>query len=382
MTEPRELIVEGRMLEAVITQLETLGVWSKESEYEKDDLLRLALIRNLDNLPGYAAETRRRYWNEIETLQRRNDRDFTDLDVLLYDLRTRFGAETGVVPLLGKNRDTFIGYPQHKNYGDPRPMAAPSELAPVGHVQGDIRVGVVDTPLYMHPFFTEELVETDAVSTPAEDGTFGAWQGHSTFVTGIIHQFAPDAHIVVKAGLDGGTGRNTVWATAKKIAAFTDEHEPEIRVLNLSFGTTTEDAQPPLALRRAIQVVRKKFDKLVIVAAAGNRGHRASPPLAIWPAAMTEVVAVGATGASFSMDRDYVDVTSDGIDVRGLYLDGEVRLSRGLLGFDGYAVISGTSFAAARVSGLIAEELKTESDPVKALQNLVQDGRATPYRPA
>lgn len=382
MTEPSELIVDIDSVETVKTQLEKLGVWGKESAYDKDDLLRLALIRNLDNLPGYAADTRRRYWNEIETLQRRNDRDFTDLDVLLYDLRTWSGAEIGVVPLLGKNRDTFIGYPQHKNYGDPRPMAAPSELAPVGHVQGDIRVGVVDTPLYMHPFFTEELVETDAVSTPDQDGTFGAWQGHSTFVTGIIHQFAPDAHIVVKAGLDGGTGRNTVWETAKKIAAFTAEDEPEIRVLNLSFGTTTEDAQPPLALRRAIQVVRKKFDKLVIVAAAGNRGHRPSPPLAIWPAAMTEVVAVGATGASFSMDRDWVDVTSDGVDVQGLYLQGEVRLSRGSLDFGGYAIISGTSFAAARVSGLVAEELRKGFDPAVALQNVIHGKYATPYRPA
>ncbi len=157
------------MRKTVITQLETLGVRGGESEYEQDDLLRPALIRNLDNLPAYAAETRRKYWNEIEALERRNDRGFTDLDL------------------------------------------------------------------------------------------------------------------------------------------FTDE--------------------------------------LVIVAAAGNRGFLQNPPPAVWPAAMTEVVAVGATDASFSMKRNRVDVTADGIDVPGLSLEGEVRLTR-------------------------------------ALQNLVHDGRAPAYRPA
>jgi hypothetical protein len=379
MSEQSELIVDAEHLAIVRTQLKELGVRENDSDPEVDDRLRLALIGNIENLPEYAERARRRYWNEIDTLERRNERDFTDLDVLLYDLRTRFGAETGGIPMLGKNRDTFIGYPQHKSQGDPRPLSAPLELSPVGNVQDGVRVGVVDTPLYMHPFFTKELVETDLESTPAADGSFGAWQGHSAFVTGIIHQHSPDSHIVVKAGLDGGTGRNTVWETAKKIADFVEK--PRIGVLNLSFGTITADGQPPLALRRAIDVVKQDNENLVIVAAAGNRGSRRNPPLAIWPAAMTEVVAVGATDAAFSMNRNWVDVTSDGIDVRGLYLEGRVRMSLGSVDFAGYAIISGTSFAAARVSGLIANELKSEPDPAKAMQRVLDGKLVTPYRP-
>jgi len=379
MAEHVEMIVDTRNWTEVEKQLDKRGVRQKGAAIEVDKRLKLARISDLVNLPEYADNARRTYLNEIDTLERRTDRSFTDLDVLLYDLRAWFTAETGTVPALGKNRDTFIGYPQHKYRGEPIPLARPLQL-PSGQVTDDgVRVGVVDTPLYWHAQFTKEFVETDEESNPAADGTFAGWQGHSTFLVGKIHELAPDAHIIVKAGLDGQTGRKTVWDTARKIADFAAE--PRVHVLNLSFGTTTEDAQPPLALRRAIDCVKKAHPALLIVAAAGNRGNAPNPPLAIWPAAMTEVEAVGATDASFSEPRTWVDMTADGIDVPGLYLDGDVRLASGLTRFNGSAVLNGTSFAAATVSGALAAELQNNRDPAQALRKVLAGPLVSPYPP-
>lgn len=380
MAEQAELIIDTRNLADVENRLAELGVWEKGAPVDADERLKLARIGGLGNLPEYAQQARRAHLNEIDTLERRTDRLFTDLDVLLYDLRAWFATETGSVPMLGKNRDTFIGYPQHKYYGDPVPLTAPKNLPPAGSGEGGIRVGVVDTPLYWHHQFAKELVETDEQSTPDDHGNFAAWQGHATFVVGKIQEVAPDAHVVVKAGLDGRTGRKTVWDTAKKIADFTEE--PRIQVLNLSFGATTEDASPPLALRRAIDSVRRANPKLVIIAAAGNRGSAPNPPLAIWPAAMTEVEAVGARNASFSMDRQWVDMAADGVDVAGLYLDGTVMLAGEPIEFTGHAVLSGTSFAAARVSGAVAAQLKAyPGDPARALRKVLTGPFATPFPP-
>ncbi len=382
MAQPDELIVDTNSLEQVKEKLSEWGLWDKElTSEEPDDRLRLVLVSRLTGLCEYADRAKYLYRNEIEMLEKRTDRLFSDLDVLLYDLRTRCAAESGVLPVVGKNRDTFIGYPQHKGYAEPiLPDCAPPFAAGT-HTADDIRVGVVDTPFFRLPEFTTEFVTADDEDVrPGPDGTYSALAGHAAFVVGAIHQQAPDAHIIVKAGLDGGTGRRSVWDTARKIVEFRDER---IEVLNLSFGATTEDAQPPLALRRAIDKVKEKHPNVVIVAAAGNRGHLPNPPLAVWPAAMTAVEAVS-TEASFAIvDRPWVEMIADGTDITGFYLNGPVRLSGGITVFSGSAVWSGTSFAAASVSGAVAEQLKKYPDePRKALQAVLRGPVATAHRPS
>lgn len=95
----------------------------------------------------------------------------------------------------------------------------------------------------------------------------------------------------------------------------------------------------------------------------------------MWPAALPRVVAVGATNAGGevaawspeSNNWPWVNVLATGRDVTSTYIDGdaelpkETRKSEPATGtdtetkkFDGYAVWSGTSFAAAKVSGAVA----------------------------
>ncbi|MGW4060015.1 S8/S53 family peptidase [Amycolatopsis sp. NPDC004747] len=379
MTENAELIVDTKSQAAVEEQLEIRGVWKKGAGVEVDERLRLARIAELVNLREYADRARRTFLNEIDTLERRNDRLFTDLDVLLFDLRTWFTATGGAVPALGKNRDAFVGYPQHKYAGEPVPISRSLKLTEGRATNRKVRVGVVDTPLYWHAQFSKEMVEADELSTPDANGVYAGWQGHATAVVGKIHELAPDAYIIVKAGLDGQTGRKTVWETARKIAAF--DGNPGIAVLNLSCGTTTGDGQAPMVLRRAIDTVKKANPGLLVVAAAGNQGAAPNPPLAVWPAAMTEVEAVGATNAPWSEQRTWVDLTADGTDVPVLYIDGKVRLTREEKTFNGYAMLNGTSFAAACVSGALAAELETTEDPAEALQRVLAGPFVSPYPP-
>lgn len=381
MAQQDELIVDAACLDNVKEKLSEWGVWRKDhTTADKDERLRLALVKDLVDLPAYAERAKFGYRNEIEMLEKRTDRLFTDLDVLLYDLRVRFAAEAGWIPVAGKNRDTFIGYPQHKGYADPIPLDAAPSFTPGVQTADSIRVGVVDTPFFRLPQFTEEIVTAGEAPEPDADGIFSPLAGHAAFVVAKIHEEAPDAHIVVKAGLDTGTGRNSVWDTARKIAEFADTR---IDVLNLSFGARTDDAQPPLALRRAIDRVRAVHPNLIVVAAAGNHGHLPSPPLAIWPAAMTDVEAVS-TNASFAVvDRPWVEMIADGTDVDGYYLSGPVRLSRGITEFAGQATWSGTSFAAASVSGGVADQLrKYRDEPHKAVLAVLRGPIATAHRPS
>jgi subtilisin family serine protease len=381
MAQQDELIVDTEKLEPVKEKLSEWGVWDKgHTSAEEDGRLRLALVKDLVGLSAYAERAKYGYRNEIEMLEKRTDRLFGDLDVLLYDLRVRFASEAGWIPVVGKNRDTFIGYPQHKGYADPIPYDEEVlSFKPGEHAADGIRVGVVDTPFFRLPQFTTEIVSADEEAKPDPDGSYNPLAGHAAFVVAKIHDEAPDAHIIVKAGLDSGTGRNSVWDTARKIAEFA---ETKIDVLNLSFGAKTDDAQPPLALRRAIDRVRAVHPDLVVVAAAGNRGHLPSPPLAIWPAAMTDVEAVS-TDASFAVvDRPWVEMIADGTDVNGFYLDGPVRLSRGVTAFAGQATWSGTSFAAASVSGGVAEQLKKyRKEPHKAVLAVLRGPIASAHRP-
>jgi subtilisin family serine protease len=165
-----------------------------------------------------------------------------------------------------------------------------------------------------------------------------------------------------------------------------------IEVLNLSFGGPTADGMPPLVLERAVDVLSAE---MVLVAAAGNHGDqpedvgaalhqdittvprsRNSP---IWPAAMPNVVAVGATDtedgiASFTPpDVPWLDLVAPGKDVESTFLTGRVEavtvevengevlgiVKKDLGDFEGTARWSGTSFAAASATGEIARLMQT-----------------------
>ena len=133
------------------------------------------------------------------------------------------------------------------------------------------------------------------------------------------------------------------------------------RIINLSFTGLSD----PL-LARALAALHQKGT--ILIAAVGNAGPK-SPPL--YPAADPNVIAVTATDADdqlFAMSNrgGYIAVAAPGADILVLAPDGAYQLS------------SGTSFAAAYVTGIAALllERKPGLDPdtlKKALQNSAKD---------
>jgi subtilisin family serine protease len=196
-------------------------------------------------------------------------------------------------------------------------------------------VAVIDTGAdTTHPDLAGAIVESfDAVGTRSVDP-------HGTAVAGIIaangilRGVAPDAKLLnVRAfapGADGGLAATTFnllrgieWALSRRA-----------RVLNMSF-TGPRDA----LLERGITAASDQG--AIIVAAAGNGGDNAPPA---YPAAYAPVIAVTAIDAA---DRRYaranlgryIALAAPGVDILTASADRDQ---------------SGTSFAAAHVSGIIA----------------------------
>jgi Subtilase family len=129
------------------------------------------------------------------------------------------------------------------------------------------------------------------------------------------------------------------------------------QVMNLSFA-----GPPDPEIERAVAAAYRKG--ITLIAAAGNAGP-SSPPL--YPAAYPEVIAVTATdgrqGIYSAANRGkYISVSARGVDVLAAHINNT------------YGMESGTSFAAAEVSGIVASILEKRPDAGpdevrKALQN-------------
>ena len=134
-------------------------------------------------------------------------------------------------------------------------------------------------------------------------------------------------------------------------------------VINVSLGGYTQGDVAPPASSAAIAALP---DTVVVVAAAGNN----SSPEPFWPAALksNSVVSVGALDttqgapqvADFSNYGTWVDVYAPGMNVYSTYLQANWLLpndSPPPRPMDGWAIWSGTSFAAPQVAAAIANTL-------------------------
>jgi hypothetical protein len=249
----------------------------------------------------------------------------------------------------------------------------------------DRNIGVIDTGVdQRHPWMDTERVKAapSAVVTGPPATSFDGlepWEGHGTFVVGLLRQLAPAATIHVSwpepeqyparpcvacsrpryeralaAGepvehaddddMDGGEIDDV--AVAQQILAFGDTR---LDALNLSFGGHTLDPhQPPGVVRRHVdgpdglelgKVVRSVVRQGTrVVASAGNSATTAP----VYPAAIAGVTAVGSgTDArhrdDFSSYGRWVDVWRPGRNAHSSFL----------MGLE-WARWSGTSFAAPR----------------------------------
>lgn len=181
-----------------------------------------------------------------------------------------------------------------------------------------------------------------------------------------------------------------LWRFAELLAEYRDAG---IAVLNLSVGVVTDDGEAPLVLERAIAQLTPS---MVVVAAAGNHGEpvqdaaeRPAPNAALFPAALDNVLAVGALdaageqvapftprGAGNGGIAPWIDVVAPGTEVVSTYLgDGEAQRvvvenddgSRDTDEFCGWAAWTGTSFATGEVTGAVAHRLAQGDSPADAV---------------
>ncbi|ADJ43174.1 subtilisin-like serine protease [Amycolatopsis mediterranei S699] len=250
-----------------------------------------------------------------------------------------------------------------------------------GEQRAEFEVGVVDTGVVLRNGEPHEYLGTrvrydpedtarivrDAAGNPVGSG------GHGTFVAGVILKEVPATVAVrMKGVVDESTGDVEDLAVAN---AIDDLAGRGIRLINLSFSGATWEDEPPKAIEQAL---RRLPPDAVVVTAAGNRGSRQR----VFPAAISleprrdepaepkfaKVIAVGAVEttagaapeiAGFSNYGPWVTAYADGVDVVGPYFHGDFpnQTADGEPRFNGYAVWSGTSFAAATVTGRIAAKM-------------------------
>jgi hypothetical protein len=352
ISAPHELVVAMPHAPYVVRELQRLGVSAAEQDSSQD--LGLALL----GLPRDQVEL------AVQNTPNPSEGAGVPLDRLLRRLYAAFGADYGGwVPTMGKNRVLERVGAAHNIGGGGE--AAPTPAAGLPPREADpgarVRVGVADSALWEHPWLAGAYRVAPSALRHDDGGTPDRAAGHATFVTGLVLQQAPGATVEVRRVLDDD-GHADSWDVAKELVRFS---RSGVDVLNLSFGCLTDDNRPPLVLATALD---RLDPQLVVVAAAGNHRTAGAEPLVrpMWPAAFEEVLAVGALTpdgelADWSPDPlrlPWVDVVAPGVGLRSAYLSGKVRLddTGQTLGefVHGFATWSGTSFAAARVSGAIA----------------------------
>ncbi|GGM78795.1 S8 family serine peptidase [Dactylosporangium sucinum] len=285
--------------------------------------------------------------------------DPEQLDLVLAQLRrwcaARFGGWT---PEMGKDRPLenifALGHPKSLGALVAEPADAPSTTSALANAGAGVRVTMLDVRLDV------DLAAASGAEVPQV-------AGHGRFVKGVIGGLAPGAHVSVRPVLDAG-GRGNTWDVVRALAAAV--REDQAQVVNLSIGCRTADGEPPFVLRRAVEVLG---EQTLIVAAAGNRwadpavAQRSQPT---WPATLPGVVAVGAAAAEFSPQLPWVDYLAPGVDIVSTFLSDVATKEQPLATFHGFAKWSGTSFAAAHLTGAVAAALPSSGSARAALADL------------
>lgn len=209
-----------------------------------------------------------------------------------------------------------------------------------------VKLAVIDTGVdTKHPVFTGARIETfDAL------GDNGAAETHGTAIAGIatarseLEGVAPAADLLSVRAFTAGKSNSAKSFTLAILKGLDWAVLNGARVVNMSFAGPDD---PILAKAVAAAEARG----LVLIAAAGNGGPDAKPA---YPAAYPQVLAVTATDDRDGLYKDanrgsYIAVAAPGVDIIAAAPGGA------------YDVSSGTSLAAAHVSGIAA--LMIERNP-------------------
>lgn len=179
--------------------------------------------------------------------------------------------------------------------------------------------------------------------------------GHGTAIAGIIvgsssgkvTGIAPDARLIPLVcqtkDADGRVQKGTPEVIARAVRNAVDVYG--CRIINLSLGTTEDNA----ILREAIEYAEEK--NAVVISAVGNENKR-KPENLYYPAAYSTVIGVGSVDkkgkvSNFSQRNSSVLLAAPGEKIWTVSQNGNPLL------------VSGTSYAAAYVSGAAATLLTT-----------------------
>ena len=220
-----------------------------------------------------------------------------------------------------------------------RRETSPRRSASSGAGQG-VKIAVIDTAIDgAHPELAGAIAGMfDAVgegpAPPEQHGTeiAGILVAHST-----LKGVAPEAKLLSVRAFRGGGSEPALSTSFQLLKGINWAFSSGAKIMNMSFAGPMD----PL-LERIIKNASAKG--AIFIAAAGNNGPKGAP---VYPAAYPEVIAVTATDEK---DRlygkanrgGYVFIAAPGVDIVAPALKG------------GYDLSSGTSMAAAHVSGVVA----------------------------
>ncbi len=326
-------------------------------------------------------------------------------------------ADTSLQPM---SVDPSLGYDATGNLGSMSSvtrMIGAQDLWAAGYTGKGVDVALIDTGVAPVPGIDDHIVNGPDLSFDYQTGAPASVDayGHGTHMAGIIAGrdagasassagcttclnssgysdttkfvgVAPDARIVnVKVGaFNGAADVSQVIAGIDWVVQHRNDNGLNIRVLNLSFGTDSQQPYTIDPLAYAAEVAWRHG--IVVVAAAGNEGRGATSLND--PAYDPTILAVGAADPNGSTDpRDSVvagfsskgsddrpvDVVAPGVHIIGLrdpgsFVDDQFPTSQ--VG-DRFTLGSGTSQAAAVTSGFVADLVQrfpdASPDQIKAL---------------
>jgi subtilisin family serine protease len=203
-----------------------------------------------------------------------------------------------------------------------------------------VMIAVIDTAIDdAHPELAGAIAgKFDAVGSGAAQP-----DPHGTEIAGILAAraeltgVAPEAKLLSVRAFSGSKTKPAQSTSLQLLKGIDWAYEAGAKIMNMSFTGPMD----PL-LERMIKAAAKKG--VIVIAAAGNDGPKAPP---VYPAAYAEVIAVTATDEKDKLYAkanrgEYVFIAAPGVDI----------VAPGLKG--GYGISSGTSMAAAHVSGVVA----------------------------
>ena len=276
-----------------------------------------------------------------------------------------------------------VATPDHALHIAPRAGLCPAsepedvELPPYPSLNSDSAsdgtgtlVSVVDTGFLpslddaKHPWLTGVTGDEEDVRPPL----IRPFEGHGTFVAGILRCLAPNAEVRVEGFLTHG-GAIFESEIIRQLGQALDR-SPD--VISLSAGTLTRHNLPPLSFEALWDYRLRHYKGTVLVAAAGNDQQRGP----FWPAAFPWALSVGALDAHdrrapFTNYGSWVDMYAPGVDIvnafpDGVYIYQEPPHEGTVHEFKhGMARWSGTSFSTPIVSGMIAQRMSATGETAR-----------------